>query len=281
MPGCKTSGWPNDPFTVGGGAQGQVFGTSNIFVNSDCDNAYTQGGSSSVTSQNGTCVVGGATYTDTVPPPNHVCSQLSLQAYVYPKIEDCPTSGKITKVGNDWVATPGKYSGVFPGVSPAGNLKLGKGIYCFQDGVELHGSWVVTTDTNGNGAYDNFEGVLFYVQHGGIDINGQVQLAPLHAITCHFCGLDSDLVGYLIYLPPDNNSPVTLEGGSNSTLVGTILAPSSLISLSGGSAGDSLNLQCQIIGYSIKLTGNGTLNITYDQSVNATTWTNPELLPYK
>jgi hypothetical protein len=145
-------------------------------------------------------------------------------------------------------------------------LKLGKGIYCFQDGIDLHGSWKVTTDTNGNQAYDNSEGVLFYVQRGGITINGQVQLTPLHAITCHYCGLDEDLVGYLIYLPPENNSPISIEGGSNSNFVGTILAPASLITLSGGSAGDSLNLQCQIIGYSIKLTGNGTLNITYDRA---------------
>jgi hypothetical protein len=282
MPGCKTPGWPNDPFTVGGGANVTVNGISNVFVNSNCkDDAYTQGGSSSLTSQSGTCVVGGVNYTDTTPPPNHNCTQLSSQQYLYPKIEDCPMEGSITRVGNEWVATAGRFDGVFPGVSPAGKLTLGKGIYCFQDGVDLHGSWYVTTDINGNQAYDNFEGVLFYVQHGGVTINGQVQLAPLHAITCHACDLDEDLVGYLIYLPPENNSSISIEGGSNSNFVGTILAPASLITLSGGSAGDSLNLQCQIIGYSIKLTGNGTLNITYDKSVNATTWTNPELLPYK
>jgi len=119
------------------------------------------------------------------------------------------------------------------------------------------------------------------VEGGGVDINGDVS-SYLHAITCHGCGLDDSLVGYLIYLPPTNSSTVSLEGGSDTHFIGTILAPASLVSLSGGnSSDDSLNLGCQIIGYSVKLTGNGTLNISYNESEVATTWINPELLPYK
>jgi hypothetical protein len=73
---------------------------------------------------------------------------------------------------------------------------------------------------------------------------------------------------------------VNIAGGGSSSLQGTILAPASPISVSGGSSSQSFNLECQIIGYSVKLTGNGLLQITYNQSLNGMTWTSPLLQPY-
>ena len=34
----------------------------------------------------------------------------------------------------------------FPNVSPSGNLKLHKGIYCLENGISLNGNWNITTD---------------------------------------------------------------------------------------------------------------------------------------
>jgi hypothetical protein len=293
MPHCKPNGWPDDPFTVTGGASVIIQGISNVFVNSDCERyAYTQDGTSSLTSQSGTCVVGGSSYntwsgtSGTNPPPNGDCTQVDLQMYVLPNPDcDIMSPGSITKVGNDYIATPGRYEDTFPekvpGVNGSGTLKLQKGLYCLKQGLELHSNWDMTTDINPeDGQYNDSEGVMFFVPGGNVLFNGGSHV-NIHAITCHYCGLDEGLVGYLVYLPPTNPSSVTLTGGSGSVFAGTILAPASPITLSGGSAGDSVNLQCQILGYTIKATGSGILNITYDQSKNATTWTNPLLQPFK
>ena len=293
MPHCKPNGWPDDPFTVTGGASVVISGISNVFVNSDCESyAYTQGGSSALTSQSGMCVVGGSDYTawngstGTNPPPNNNCTQTELQMYVLPNPAcDSMSAGSIVKVGNEYIASPGRYEQTFPekvpGVSGSGKLKLQKGLYCLKAGMELHSNWDMTTDIlPEDGQQNDSEGVFFFVPGGNVLLNGGSHV-NIHAIFCHYCGLAEGLVGYLFYLPPTNNSSVTLTGSSGSVIEGTILAPASPVTLSGGSAGDSVSLQAQVLGYTIKVTGGGTLILTYDQSKNATTWTNPLLQPYK
>jgi hypothetical protein len=174
---------------------------------------------------------------------------------------------------------PGHFSGAFPPGS-YNRWNLVQGIYCLDDGIQLTGG-TMTTDVNGDHIYNSgSEGVLFYVEGGGVHIGGNADIY-LHAITNTTSPLDADLVGYLMYVPPENGSDVTLIGGSSSTYIGTILAPHSLVNLNGGNGSDTLNLDAQIIGYSLSLSGSGSLNITYTQSSNATTYYNPEVSQYK
>ena len=141
-------------------------------------------------------------------------------------------------------------------------------------------SWNMTTDVDGDGYYydgsdGQREGVLFYVHSGGVTFNGgsTVKIGAMNNINEPI-----GIRGYLIYLPPTNNSPVKIAGNNDSHFIGTILAPSSLVTLDGGSDTSSLlDLECQIIGYSIKVTGNGTLNITYNGAKEGKAWTNPIL----
>jgi hypothetical protein len=84
-----------------------------------------------------------------------------------------------------------------------------------------------------------------------------------------------EFVNYLIYVPPTNNATVNITGGSGSEFTGTIFAPASDVSLSGNAGGLALN--SQIIGYTVKLAGDGKLNIHYDPEDNAITTTNPSL----
>jgi len=286
MPGCKGGGWPNDPFTLSGNSVSLVLGTG-VFVNSDCANAFTSETNSTMDAVGGICVIGGAVNNGAVnPPPTENCgSQIDFQAYTLPSIDasSCPTNGQIYNMGGgDYVATPGNFNTSFPDVSPAGTLKLQKGIYCLNNGLSLSSGWTVTTDLDGNGIFDGTdggdEGVVLYVPTGSVTFNGgsNVQLGAINKL-----GTDPGIKGYLLYVPPTNNSPVKIAGGNGSTFVGTILAPSSLVTLEGGTATDSLNLECQIIGYSVKVTGGGTLNITYTQSKVATTWTSPVLQLYR
>ncbi len=286
MPGCKQGGGPF-PFEIGGNQTTSVHGTG-VFVNSKCSSAFYQNGASSSMNAPGVCVVGGAAgaVVGVNPPPTYNCGQ-QIDMQMYTQVPLGPTScdsegnGKVDDLGGgNYYAHAGNYNGTFPPVSN-GNLKIGQGIYCLHNGFSVTGNMNMTTDTNGDGIYEVSEGALFYVEGGGVSIGGNGSVY-LHSITTTSTGLGPDLVGYLMYVPVTNGSSVSLTGGSDTTYVGTILAPGSLITLSGGSGtGNSLNLQTQIIGEQIKLTGSGNLNITYNQSQNAMTYQAPQLTPYK
>ncbi len=285
MPGCKPNGWPDDPFTLSGSSVTIVNGTSGVFVNSNCDPAFTSSNNTSLTAP-GTCVVGGVSSDGSVnPAPQPGCgSQVDQQTYMLPPLGSgsCTTAGHIDKVGSTYYAYPGNYSGTFPNVSPAGDLKLQRGIYCLNNGntaLDFNSGWNATTDMNENGNMsDPGEGVVFYIPHGAVTINGgaSVHLSAMEDAAADAVGLK----GYLLYVPPTNTNAVNIAGGGSSALQGSILAPGAPISVSGNSTSQSFNLESQIVGYSIKMTGSGLVQITYNQSVNGTTWTNPLLQPY-
>ncbi len=300
MPGCKDASWNHVPFDFAGSETSIVNSTTaGIFVNSNCNPAFVDNGSGNsmtVNGPGGVCVVGGVDsgVSGVNPVPTGGCgSQLNLQQYQLPPLtpDSCQNEGKL--IGGSWdgqgyvvnrgggVADvyPGNFSGQFPpGSYTRWNLK--QGIYCLHNGIKLTGG-TLTSDANGNGHYDvSSEGVLFYIEGGDVDMSGG-STVNLHAITSSISPLGEDLVGYLMYLPAENGSSVTLTGGSASQYVGTILAPGSFVTLNGGNTGDSLNLDAQIIAYSLRLTGSGTLNITYNLGNNATTWSNPAISPYK
>ncbi|MGE5643768.1 MAG: hypothetical protein ACM3Y8_12230, partial [Byssovorax cruenta] len=125
------------------------------------------------------------------------------------------------------------------------------------------------------GDYDSAsEGVFFFVPGGDITFNGASTI-KIHAIDSTMDNFPKEFVNYLIYVPPTNNATVNITGGSGSEFTGTIFAPASDVSLSGNA--DGLALNSQIIGYTVKLAGDGKLNIHYDPEDNAITTTNPSL----
>ncbi|HEY5982648.1 MAG TPA: pilus assembly protein TadG-related protein [Anaerolineales bacterium] len=289
MPHCKPQGWPSEPFDVSGSSATLITGAGGVFVNSDCDGAFTASYGSSFDSVSGICVVGTSDVqagAHVNPLPTDNCgTAIPEDFYRAPAVDDssCPVAGQFYDLGGgSYVASPGYFNSPFPNLSPAGVLKLQKGIYCLNNGLSLSAGWVMTTDIDGNGTFDGSdgadEGVLFYVPHGNVTFNGSsfVEIGAINK-----SGTDVGIKGYLIYLPPTNNSTVKLAGGNGSTFIGTVLAPASLITLEGGSSGDHLNLEVQIIGYSINVTGGGVLDVEYNEGTGATTYTNPELILYK
>ncbi len=286
MPGCKPNGWPDDPFTVSGTSVTVVGGTSGVFVNSNCDPAYTSSNNTTLNAPD-ICVVGGveANGSSTNPPQENCGTQYDPQQYQLPPLDDssCPDAGQVTgNASTGYVATPGKYNGTFPPGGTPGHMVLTRGIYCLDannNALDINAGWDLTTDVDNNGNWaDTYEGVVFYIPNGGVTINGgaSVHLSAMEDAEAEIAGLK----GYLLYMPPDNTSAVNIAGGGDSALQGSILAPGAPISVSGSSSSDSFELECQIVGYTIKLTGNGLVNITYNQNVNGTTWTNPLLQPY-
>jgi len=289
MPKCKGDvGWPHDPFTVTGNS-GTTIINSGIFVNAYCENAYDQSGSSHVETDTGVCVVNGATadytYGGTVPPPDDDCTQKDTSMYTLPNPDCGDQVGKIDKISTgNYEASPGTYSGSFPhdalpNGSPAGTLKLQKGIYCFEHGIDIPSQWVITTnwngnvDVNGKDIHDSdSEGVLFFVPGGDVTFNGSSEIY-LHAINSLYADFPEELLNYLIYVPPTNQATITITGADRSNFIGTILAPHSHIKLNGGSG--TVGLNTQIIGYSVAIEGNGTLDINFNQADNGMTLYQP------
>lgn len=286
MTTCPPTGYPHDPFTVTG-SSGTTVVSSGILVNSECTfpDAYDQGGSSQVKTDKGVCVVGDAESTNTVPAPVEDCSPIDPNQFVLPEDPACTKEGKITEIAPKvYVASAGNYDEPFPKTAgPAGALTLEPGVYCFNDGIDLQSSWNITTDLNGNGQHDGAsEGVFFYVPHGDVTFNGNSYL-NIHAVSEPFTGFNSMYLNYFMYVPTTNDAVIKITGSDGSKFTGTILAPSSHIALSGGSTTSgglddgNVTLDAQIIGYSIAIAGNGTLDILYTQSNNAITTTKPTL----
>ncbi len=120
------------------------------------------------------------------------------------------------------------------------------GLYCVTGGLKLHGTYIGT-------------GVTIVVLEGDIDVNSQTVLQ----LTAPGSSPDPSpaIPGLLIYVPPSNPSPVTLNGGSGSFLTGTILAPRSELTLNGNAAD---YVKGQVIGWTVFVSGTNGFGIDYN-----------------
>ncbi len=279
-PDCPKPGDNYVPLVFGGNGA-TIVNNSGIFVNSSCDPAMKDNGTANtIKTTEGVCVYGGVPSGvdgfksidgSPLPPDDHCGTQVNITDYWMPDSDPtllspyCSSAGDITGSGGNYVATPGRFTGgAFPAKSPAGTLRLQKGVYCLDSGIDINSNWTITTDVNGDGDFDpDTEGVFLYVRSDGVTLNGgaTVTLYPMKNTTG---GFDSRLLDYLMFIPLSNEATVNISGNSATALSGEILAPSSHITLDGGGDTNSFGLNAQIIGYDTTITGNGTINITYD-----------------
>jgi len=213
-----------------------------IFVMSDCADAafFNNSGAAQLTAPS-LCAVGGIEYRPgalAVPSISEGCSPPPQI------IEPNPAcTGPALRSGNS--LSPGNWTGQFP---PAGVDTLQSGVYCVDGDFRLNGGDSLT-------GY----GVVIRMDEGVVSWNG--------GATVHLeAPMEGDLLGLLLYLPSATNcSTVTLNGNSGSTLVGTVLAPCSNITVEG--TGDS-GIDGQIIGYTVTLTGTSGNSIHYNDEHN-------------
>ena len=282
--------WPNQnsvPFDLGGSSTTFVKGAG-VLVSAVCpgDSSVNVSGNPSLSTTTGVCAPGadvpsndqdnlgnpGLQSTCNVPPPDY---------YTLPPDPECKNDGTIDepqKGSGTWIATPGKFTSTFPDVK-GGQAKiiLQKGIYCLENGINLGAGWDITTDWNGNNSHDAAgEGVFFYVSGGDVEFNGNA-FAFLHAISSTTNKSWEPYLNYLMYIPLSNKAEVHITGGSGSVFTGTILAPSSKVTLQGSTdnLGGNVTLDAQIIADIVKITGNTDLTIVYNKSNNGKTLTNP------
>ncbi len=128
--------------------------------------------------------------------------------------------------------------------NPPNGAVLTPGVYCisgFFNEAEISGT-----------------GVTFIMLNQGISWQGN-SLMHLSAPT----GDNDSTKGLLIYLPPSNYGAVTINGTANTEFTGTILAPSSQLTVSGDLQGVGF-FKSSFIGLKVKLTGRGEFSVNYD-----------------
>ncbi len=243
-------------FDYGGGSTTTVTG-SGIFINSRCASGTNQAlnSSSNNTTLSVPCysLVGGATVrTSSLMETGGCTSSANNSAAFIPNPEEVYKKTNIPcgTANGTYTATtlnPGNYSGAFP---PGGQTIMNPGIYCIDggnQGFSLSGGQTLT----GNH-------VLIYMKSGGVNwTSGGIHLSAMQGVNPYYDGL-------LLYLASGNCSNVSITGNGDSSYVGTILAPCSLVKLAGGSSTANVNiLENQIISDTIQLTGSNTLTINY------------------
>jgi Flp pilus assembly protein TadG len=220
---------------------------SGIYVNSTCPTSafFNNSNSPGLTAP---CLqaVGGIQYTKgSINIPNEciLTGQSPLPAPIMPK-PVCDTNAAVS--GNSM--TPGNWSGAFP---PSGVTFLNPGLYCVDagnSGFRLTGSTPSLTGQN----------VTIFMKTGDVNWGAQTNVILDAPDSGPYKGL-------LLYLPPTNSNAVSINGGGQSKIVGTILAPSSECSVLGG--GGQEGLQTQLACYNIKLGGGSNVTLVYNAAL--------------
>ena len=289
---------PTDPQAIWGNGNvtldinnGGVFDNSNntcAFQTTGTAGSYTLDPGFNFSVVGGYCQSGSPTITGSfaVPPPLSIDYPPTITNIPVPNIS---CMGLPTGYVSGQTVYPGNFA-----ASPAlshGTYTFTPGTYCFNGGVDVHGSvsislggdvnFVITSGAwvsnavgdflcnnynlfvyinGGTGMHFNGSGnytcgsVTFYAATGDIGWNGGTTInlsAPTGGPYAHV----------LMYLPYGNSSALTIEGNSYNQLTGSIIAVSSPITINGNSGTFALN--SQITGYTVQVGGNGTVQIDY------------------
>lgn len=219
---------------------------SGIYVNSTCPTSafFNNSNSPGLTAP---CLqaVGGIQYTTgSLNIPNGCI--LTGQAPLPPPIMPNPVCNTNATVSGNSM-TPGNWSGAFP---PNGVTFLNPGLYCVDAGNQ---GFRLT----GQGDFTG-QNVTIFMQTGDVNWGAGVNIKLDAPDSGPYKGL-------LLYLPASNSNPVSINGGNQSNIVGTVLAPSSECSVLGG--GGTNGLQTQLACKDIKLGGGSNVTIQYDANL--------------
>ncbi len=179
-----------------------------------------------------------------------------------------PPSIKLPKVGcgdkeatideTGSIMTSGNWDeDVFP---PDGVTSLESGTYC------INGDFIVNPGQHLTG-----NNVLFMIDSGRVGISGNATVDLGAANTGNFKGL-------LFYVPIENHSIIALNGDSDSSYKGTILAPGADVRINGLDSTRGAAYHSQIIGYYVEVDGSDDIYIKYKDEQNYDGIKMPEVL---
>ncbi len=230
-----------------------------IYTNSDCeDSAFFNNSGSAQLSTPCLQAVGGIQYKPgainivPAPIPPETCINEGTPVLPPPVYPNPTCSDNAVQSGNTLSA--GNYSGTFP---PAGVTQLQSGVYCVDGNFRLNANDVL-----------NGEGVVIRINTGDVRWAGGAEMNLSAPTSGPFKGL-------LLFLPEGNTNEVEINGNSNSTFTGSILAPSAAISING--TGGVTGLNCQVIGYTVNLSGTSNTFINYNPDQNYHAPVNPQV----
>ena len=164
----------------------------------------------------------------------------------------CRQPAEISRSGS--TMTAGYWDEDFP---PDGVTDLEEGVYCISGDLWINGGTTLRGDD-----------VVLVVEKGQVHFDGNATIQLSAPSKGPFKGL-------LIYLPIENKKRVILNGNSDSTISGTILAPGSLIRITGNES--TYGFHSQIIGYRIELDGHSVLIVKYNNDQNYDAQIAPEI----
>jgi hypothetical protein len=186
------------------------------------------------------------------PEPEQVTQPFVDPNYPPPDCSSFDTYSTSPSNNNNQTIGPGKYTSIS---RTGGDLVMSAGLYCVDSGFSINGG-TVTGD-----------GVTIYMRGGDFGV-GSNSTAILSAPSYEDCGTNGcapAVTGLLIYMLHNGN--ITLGGTATSEYVGTVYAPSGTIDV-GGTGSLISELFTQIIGWTVKVHGNTTMNITYNLDEN-------------
>ena len=227
-----------------------------IFVNSNNPScALIQQGSGSLRLEEGynINVVGNASIQKTrllTPQVTAGATQISYPPPFFMPKFGCSKEAEVSLDGT--TMSSGSWGDEFP---PPGVTHLDGGVYCLDEGMNITG------DLEGHN-------VTFKIQDGEVRFSHTANII-LDAPNA------GDRKGLLIYVPMDNHNKVVLNGGSGSSIKGTILAPASPVLIKGMES--KTGFHSQIIGYTIEADGNSNVVIVYNKEQNFESLSMPEI----
>ncbi len=223
-------------------------GNGNININKGgiFSNSCIYGGGSSNVS-----IVGGdalyyTAYTGSCPGAISPCPMQTAEKLPDLNIKEpiCTGAAYGTRPAGDTIS-PGNYNGIK--VNSGDTLRFSPGLYCLKGDFDVNANATIWA-----------ENVTLRFNSGTTKFNGSAEL-HLTAPNCEnsLCGVGPAVRGILMYIPPENEATITLNGSALNDYVGTIYGPTTNFKINGTSYSDTFNTQ--IIGNKVNFSGNANM----------------------
>ena len=258
---------------VGGSGQLQVWAAGVGSASTDANCVDFSGGNTQIEKQDPVCPSGLYTAASSLPAKNiqNLYNPDGCKNFIQTgvSVAAAPADLGITCSGNATLSnnqlSPGNWNTSV--ISPSG-ISLKPGTYCITGDIKLTGGTLSGT------------GVTLVMLNGGFKMTGGSTMN----ITAPSTATDSfgnNTKGLLIYYPPANSSDLNMEGSSNGSLSGTVLAQNSNCFFAGSSQIQKAKLQ--FICSTFQINGNGQGELVWDSSVlySPQTTVNPSITMLK
>lgn len=199
------------------------------------------------------------------PAPNENGSPMPPESYeLDPPTADCNSLPNRGNYNGDGTIEPGRYSSISIN---NGVHVMEAGLFCFMGSVNNNSK---VFSVNGGDLTGN--DVTIYVKDGSVSFggNGTIILNAPPARNCTTaCSSGKAMPGVLLYVDTEGSpmGEVSLTGSSENEYLGLVYAPHSRVDVT-GTAGETSEVNCQIIAHTVKISGNAEVVVNFDGEEN-------------